>query len=583
MQGKPRYPVTLIREMSGKRYRMARSHTNITGRKRAEQVVQEAQTYAESILDTVREPFVVLDADLRVKGANRPFYQTFQVSPQETENHLIYNLMNGEWNIPRLRSLLEDMLTNNTQIQGFEVDHEFARIGHKKMLLNARRIHQEGNRTQMILLAIGDITERKQSELRALFEAGRLLTSPLDLPEILDRLTEITYSFLKMDVVRIWLLDETGGALVLYSQTGVTRNEVDQHRQFAPGEGLIGLAMVQGHPLAVPDVQTDPRAKNRAWFEAEGFLSYLGVPLLLDETPVGALACISRTRRDWPAQEVALAQALANCAAVAIRNAHLHEQVRRHAAELEQRVAERTAAAEERAKELTRSNAELEQFAYVASHDLQEPLRMVASYTQLLRQRYKGKLDSDANEFIVYAVDGANRMRALINDLLAYSRVGTRSKPFEPTNCEAVFHQAVADIKVTIEENGAMVTHEPLPTVMADASQLGQVFRNLIGNAIKFHGQEPPCVHVAAERKGKEYVFGVRDNGIGIEPEYTERIFLIFQRLHTRGDYPGTGIGLAICKKIIERHGGRIWVESEPGKGTTFYFTIPIDQRGKQR
>lgn len=229
-----------------------------------------------------------------------------------------------------------------------------------------------------------------------------------------------------------------------------------------------------------------------------------------------------------------------------------------------------------RAEELARSNADLQQFAYVASHDLQEPLRMVASYTQLLGKRYRGKLDADADDFIAFAVDGAHRMQVLINDLLDYSRVGTRGKEFVSTNSEGVLEAVLVNLKAAIEETHAVITHDPLPTIPSDQTQLSQVFQNLIGNALKFHGPEPPRIHVSVQQKANEWCFSVRDNGIGIEPDDADRIFVIFQRLHSGRKYPGTGIGLAITKKIVERHGGRIWVVSEPGKGSTFTFTIPI-------
>lgn len=231
--------------------------------------------------------------------------------------------------------------------------------------------------------------------------------------------------------------------------------------------------------------------------------------------------------------------------------------------------------------ELARSNAELEHFAYIASHDLQEPLRMVSSYVQLLARRYKGKIDADADDFIGYATDGATRMQQMINDLLTYSRVGTKGKPFAPTDCEKVFEQTIKNLQITIEERDVELTHDPLPTVMADQSQFIQLFQNLISNAIKFCQDKVPCIHISAENKENEWLFSVRDNGIGIDPKDNERIFLIFQRLHTRDEYPGTGIGLAVCKKIVERHSGRILVKSELGKGSTFYFTIPIKEEQK--
>ena len=229
-----------------------------------------------------------------------------------------------------------------------------------------------------------------------------------------------------------------------------------------------------------------------------------------------------------------------------------------------------------RDEELARSNAELQQFAYVASHDLQEPLRMVASFTQLLAERYQSKLGSEADEFIGYAVDGARRMQVLVNDLLEYSHVGTRAREFAAVDCEKTLKTVLANLRKSLEETGGQVTHDPLPPVRGDHTQLGQVFQNLVANALKFRGSEPPHVHISAEQIEGEWRFSVRDNGIGIDLRYAERIFLLFQRLHTRAEYSGTGMGLAITKKIVERHGGRIWVESELGKGSTFYFSLPM-------
>jgi light-regulated signal transduction histidine kinase (bacteriophytochrome) len=228
----------------------------------------------------------------------------------------------------------------------------------------------------------------------------------------------------------------------------------------------------------------------------------------------------------------------------------------------------------EQAQELRRSNEELEQFAYVASHDLQEPLRMVASYTQLLARRYADKLDDDAREFINFAVDGARRMQALIDALLQYSRVGTRGVEIATVDLNEVLDAVRANLSLAIEEAGGAVEAEALPAVSADRTQMIQLFQNLIGNALKFRGAEPPRVHVSATTgQGMAHVV-VRDNGIGIDARYANRIFLVFQRLHTQAEYPGTGIGLAVCRKIVERHGGTIWVESEPGRGSAFHFTI---------
>ncbi len=255
------------------------------------------------------------------------------------------------------------------------------------------------------------------------------------------------------------------------------------------------------------------------------------------------------------------------------RQAAYHRKLARTKLRLEK---EKSEALAQKAAELERSNAELEQFAYVASHDLQEPLRMVASYVQLLAKKYEGNLDEKADKYIGYAVEGVKRMQRLINDLLAYSRVGTRGKPCEPLDTSAVVDEVVAALELALRESGGEVTRDGLPTVMADETQFFQLFQNLIGNALKFHGPDAPRVYVGAERNGSEWTFSVSDNGIGIDARYAERIFMVFKRLHERGAYPGNGIGLAIAKKIVERHEGRIWVESRPGKGATFRFTVPV-------
>jgi light-regulated signal transduction histidine kinase (bacteriophytochrome) len=314
-----------------------------------------------------------------------------------------------------------------------------------------------------------------------------------------------------------------------------------------------------------------------------------------------------RVPADWAAETVALLTSALLVAGIAfiaplfLSIKHSEEAVKKARDELEIRVQERTAdlsrtnealqtevAGRKKAEteiiryanELKRSNYDLQQFAYVASHDLQEPLRMISSYLQLIERRYKSKLDQDADEFIEYAVDGAKRLQNLINGLLDYSRVETSGKSFEPVDCEKVFGDTLANLKVAIEESSAVVTHDPLPTVMADRSQILQLFQNLIGNAIKFRSQEEPRIYVSAGRKGDDYTFSVKDNGIGIEEQYKDRIFDLFQRLHSRG-YSGTGIGLSICKRIVERHGGKIWLESTIGRGSTFYFTIPFKEGEK--
>jgi PAS domain S-box-containing protein len=341
-----------------------------------------------------------------------------------------------------------------------------------------------------------------------------------------------------------------------------THTDGPAHRRIPFGCHNIGrLASGEEAKFLTNDVPNDPRVHDHAWARELGLISFAGYQLRTPgEETLGVLALFAK--HPILADEDALLDGLGSTVALLVKRAAAEEALVR------------------RTEELARSNKDLEQFAYVASHDLQEPLRMVSSYTQLLARRYRGQLDAAASEFIAYAVDGASRMQKLIDDLLAYSRVGTRATAFQPTGCTAVLDRALANLKAAIETSGAVVTHGPLPAVVHDNLLLVQLFQNLIGNAIKFHVEKPPRIHVSAEQKGEEWVFAVRDNGIGIDPQHAERIFTIFQRLHTAEEYPGTGIGLAICKKIVERRGGRIWVESQPGTGSTFYFTIPMGGDG---
>jgi PAS domain S-box-containing protein len=244
------------------------------------------------------------------------------------------------------------------------------------------------------------------------------------------------------------------------------------------------------------------------------------------------------------------------------------EALRRASENLEVQVRERTA-------QLARSNADLQQFAYIASHDLKEPLRTIGSFVRLLEKRYKDSLDEKAHEYIKHSIDGVKRMESLITDLLEYSKVGTEDREFQAAECSLILSKTISNLSAAIEESGAVVAYDELPTVMGHPAQLSSLFQNLIGNAIKYRSKETPQIHISAERKKNEWIFSVRDNGIGIDPRFTDRIFAVFQRLQTVGECPGTGIGLAICKKIVELHGGNIWVESDPGNGSTFFFTLP--------
>jgi len=411
------------------------------------------------------------------------------------------------------------------------------------------------------------------TELSVLYEISSIPTS-LILPDELGRLVlDKATRLLGAPVVLLYRWEGDDRAPRFWAARGVQVAEVEA---LSPQREAIARALDEGQAVTLEGIDT-VRALGVL---PANYPARQGLCLSIRaRASVRALLCAFRlTNSPFTRTELALFGVLADKAGTALENIRLFTEAERRYRELQREVAERKRAEEtlaRQAEELARSNAELRQFTYVASHHLQEPLRMVTSYTQLLAKHYQGKLDADADEFIRYAVDGAKRMRTLIHDLLAYFQVDARAKDFAPADCEAILERVLSNLRVAIEESDVVVTHEPLPTVMANATQLTQVFQHLIDNGLKFRGDLLPEIHIGAECNDGEWLFSVRDNGIGIERQYLERIFTIFQQLHIGEKYPGTGIGLAICKKIVERHGGRIWVESELGQGSTSYFTIP--------
>lgn len=420
------------------------------------------------------------------------------------------------------------------------------------------------------LWLIHDITTRKitQAELERQTRRAQLfaevtlkIRQSLQIDEILQAAVTEVRKILHADRVLVYRLwpDGTGSSVaedVLSGWPAVTGYRFPE--EVFPSESR--QLYFQGRIGLISDVENDREiplclVEYLRRFKVK---AKLVVPIIAQEGIWGLLVAHQCDRpRQWTGFESELQRQLADQIGIAITQSQLLEQ------ETRQR------------QELTRSNTELQQFAYIASHDLQEPLRMVTSYLQLLERRYKHQLGADADDFITFAVDGAIRMKALINDLLMFSRVGTHGKPFQLTDCTMVVSRSIANLKIAIEESQATLTYDDLPEVMGDAGQLMQLFQNLISNAIKFRGDAPPVIHIGVAAQAEEWRFFVQDQGIGIAPEYAEQIFVIFQRLHRRTDYSGTGIGLAVCKKIVERHGGQIWVQSEAGNGATFYFTLP--------
>ena len=494
--------------------------TDVTQAKRAAQLVEDAKDYAENIIDTIRIPLLVLDAEVRVKSANGAFYEMFHVGPRETLNTPLYELGDGQWDIPFLRRLLGELLPQKQRIEDFEVEHDFPAIGHKIMLLDARQILQKGDNQPLILMSIEDVTAiRRAHEAQA--QLAAIVTSSND--AIVSKTLDGIITTWNMGAERMFgfTAEEMIGQSIRRLIPPELRDEEDR---------ILGKVR-SGEPLGHYETVRLTKDAHR-------------VPVSLTISPIkdaeGKIIGASKVARDITEQK---------CAEEKLR-----------------RVTE----------ELRGANEDLKHFSYAASHDLQEPLRIVMSYTQLLAKEYKGRLGPNADKFIAHAVEGAERMEALLTDLREYWSVNEqRVEDLVPVDCNGVLKKALAYLEIRIQESGAVVTHDSLPTIMAEEVPLTLLLQNLIGNAIKYRRPaEPPRIHVTAAHSDGAWNFAVTDNGIGIDAEHQQIIFAPFKRLHGR-EVPGTGIGLAMCQKIVERYRGRIWAESAEIPGSAFHFTIP--------
>lgn len=402
---------------------------------------------------------------------------------------------------------------------------------------------------------------RRTRQQETLSNIARIIGSSLAIDEVYERFAQEVAELIPFDRIVINLITDRPAHMVDSYQSSVVEVPDRAREQSYSIVGTLSQAVIDSHRCIVfhPESETAAASEYVGLIGAYGMglRSFLSAPLVYRGEPIGCLNLHSLRERAYSERHRILAERIGVYIAGAIANAKLHAQVTNQA------------------EELARSNRELEQFAYVASHDLQEPLRMVSSYVSLLGRRYSGQLDERADKYIHFAVDGANRMQRLITDLLAYSRVGTRGAEMAEVAIVDVVQQALANLEIAIRESDAEIVHSDLPHVIGDSSQLGQLFQNIIGNALKFKMERRPRVEIEAERTDDHWTFCVRDNGIGFDQRYADRIFGVFKRLHRNSDIPGTGIGLAICQRIIDRHGGRIWAESEIGNGARFFFTLP--------
>ena len=534
---------------------------------------------AQELIEVLPIPVFFKGLDGRYIGVNRAWELFFAVKRADMLGGNVTDLYPNAPAVAAKHTLMDEQLWANPGTQSYEIRLAMAdgRVRHT-IYYKATYRGQDGEVAGLIGTII-DITERKQAEQREAIEhaVARHMGSDESLPDAIRGIMQVMCERLDWVCAARWSLDEAQNRLHCIETWSIDDPDIhaflDMSRRetFVPGTtGMIRRVLATGESVWVADV-TEKKDFLRGPMAAKaGLRGAFALPVRMGDRVLGAIEFFGREPRHPDKWLLQITVSIGNLIGQLMARRQAEAAMREAFLELESKT-----------RELTRSNEELQQFAYVASHDLQEPLRMISSYTQLLGRRYGDRLDGDAQEFMAYIVDGAARMKQLIEDLLAYSRVGTRGKEFQEVDSGASLSRAIANLRATIEQSGAVVTHDAMPPVLADGAQLAQVFQNLIGNAIKFRGEDTPRIHVHAETTDTVWVFTVKDNGIGLDTQYADRIFMMFQRLHNKTEYPGTGIGLAIVKKIVERHGGRIWVESEPSKGCTFGFTVARDHRGE--
>ena len=557
-----------------------------------EHELRKTGQYLDSLIDYANAPIIVWDPQFRITRFNRAFERL----TGRTADDVIGRSLDVLFPDPRKRELMEMI---RPTVRGEQWESVEIPIAHEKgevrtVLWNSATLFAPDGRSVSAVIAQGqDITGRKKAEdalvakneelismheelrhnldelsrrerelteserrYRDLAESGRLLLSSETPEEIVQAICERVMAGLSCDVFFNYLIDETNGRMFLNASAGTSEQTAEEIGWLDLGVAVCGCVARDGERIVAEDIQNSPDERTDL-VRSLGITAYACHPLVYQDRPIGTLSFGTRSRTRFTDEELGMMKAVTDLVAMAMA---------RKRAE---------AALTEYMGRLRESNGELERFAYVASHDLKEPLRAVRSFAQLLERKYRGRIDSDADEYVRYIIDGGARMDALVNDLLEYSRVNSADKPFGPVDLDGVVRTVTDVLRERICEKGVEIEVADLPSVHGDPVQMTQLFQNLVSNAIKFGRENGPTITIGVTDRDGVYELFVRDNGIGIASEHFEKIFEIFKRLHTSEEYPGTGIGLAICRKIVERHGGRIWAESEEGAGSTFCFTIP--------